>query len=230
MAIKITDQILSIPPYISTNWSRIASLHMKENTLVITLNDESSLNVPNLNAETVGLIFERHAAYLEKEHSSSTSRTLFKLKDIMEREDSSIRLAFGPSIDELGSIMQHNPNQANAPDLPVEILKKIEAIAKIVAPNEDWLLPKTEPGCNCFHCQIGRALNPINLFNSPEELEVTDEELKFEQWTITQTGEKLYAVANRLDENEKYNVYLGQPIGCTCGKQGCEHILAVLKS
>ena len=44
-----------------------------------------------------------------------------------------------------------------------------------------------------------------------------------------QTDEKMFTVTNRLDKNEKFNVYLGKPIGCTCGKEGCEHILAVLR-
>ena len=47
---------------------------------------------------------------------------------------------------------------------------------------------------------------------------------------ITQTGDKLFTVVNKLDPQENYHVYLGHPVGCTCGKQGCEHILVVLKS
>jgi hypothetical protein len=143
-------------------------------------------------------------------------------------EEPSIRFAFGTSLDGLGGMMQHNPNQANAPDLPPEILQKIGAISKILSPSDEVDLPKAETGCNCFYCQIARALNPAT--SVLEEPEVTAEELNFQQWTITQTGDKLYMVVNRLDDHEKYNVYLGQPIGCTCGKEGCEHILAVLKS
>ena len=105
------------------------------------------------------------------------------------------------------------------------------AIAKIISPSEELLLPKSEPGCNCFFCQIARALNPeLSSSHTTDEPAIADEELQFQQWDIKQTGEKLYSVINRLDEHEKYNVYLGHPIGCTCGKQGCEHILAVLKS
>ena len=43
-------------------------------------------------------------------------------------------------------------------------------------------------------------------------------------------NDKLFTVINKLDQQEKYNVFLGEPVGCTCGKQGCEHMLAVLKS
>ena len=63
-----------------------------------------------------------------------------------------------------------------------------------------------------------------------QEEEVTDRDLSFQQWAIEQTGDKLFCVTNKLDRLEKYNVFLGDPVGCTCGIQGCEHILAVLKS
>ena len=231
MSIKITDKILSIPPYISTSWARIAALHMKGAVLAITLVDEDTLHIPNLDSETIHLIFQYHASYLEKEQSPVIiGDDLSKLKNVVDSGEPSIRFAFGSSMDGLGGMMQHNPNQANAPDLPPEILQKIGAIAKILGSDEEVLLPKSEAGCNCFHCQIARALNPTSSAVATEEPEISDNELEFQQWNITQTGEKLYVVANRLDEHEKYNVYLGQPIGCTCGKEGCEHILAVLKS
>lgn len=234
MTLKITNKVLSIPPYISTSWSRIAALHMKGGLLAITLIDEDTLHIPNLSPEIIQLIFQHHAIHLEKEQHPPASSDISKLKNWMEQEEPSIRLAFGSSIDGLGGMMQHNPTQADAPDLPSEILQKIEAIAKILVPDE-LLLPTAEAGCNCFHCQIARALNPTVSTSIPTnsistESNVTDEELNFQQWTIHQTGEKLYSVVNRLDEHEKYSVYLGEPIGCTCGKQGCEHILAVLKS
>ena len=33
-----------------------------------------------------------------------------------------------------------------------------------------------------------------------------------------------------LDPNEHYNVFLGTPLGCTCGEKDCEHIRAVLST
>lgn len=232
MAIKITDKILSIPPYISTCWSRIAALHMKGGVLAITLVDGDTLHIPNLDTETINLIFQHHAIQLEKEQSAAVAGgDLSKLQEMMEQDEPSIRLAFGTSMDGLGGMMQHNPNQSNAPDLPPEILQKIGAIAKIISPSEEMLMPKAEQGCNCFFCQIARALHGDTIVHAvSDEPVVPDEELQFQQWDIKQTGDKLYSVINRLDEHEKYNVYLGQPVGCTCGKAGCEHILAVLKS
>lgn len=229
MTIKITDKILSIPPYVSTSWPQIAALHMKGGVLAITLVDGDTLHIPNLTSEVIQSIFHHHAIYLEKEQTENPLE-LSKLKGVIEQEEPSIRLAFGSSVEGLGNIMHHNPNQSDAEDLPPEVLQKIGAIAKIIAPSEEMLLPKAEGNCNCFYCQIARVLNPTPILHHEEHEEVKEEELQFQQWTITQTGEKLFCVVNRLDEHEKYNVYLGEPVGCTCGIQGCEHILAVLKS
>lgn len=232
MPIKINDKILSIPPYISTSWTRIAALHMKGGMLAITLVDGDTLLIPKLSQNDIDLIFQYHASYLENEQAVSSKKDLMQSKDIMDdKTEPSIRLAFGNSLEGLGTLMQHNPNQANFPDLPPEVLQKIGAIAKIIEPSEDLIIPKAEPDCNCFHCQIARVINPASTQSVQEEHhEVSEEELQFQQWNIVQTGDQLFSVTNRLDEHEKYNVYLGQPVGCTCGKAGCEHILAVLKS
>jgi hypothetical protein len=71
-----------------------------------------------------------------------------------------------------------------------------------------------------------------NKTQDEEEQEemVSDEELKFRSWDVVQTGEKLYLVCNPIDSKEHYNVYLGEPIGCTCGQTHCEHIRAVLNT
>lgn len=235
MSNKITDKILSIPPYISTYWSNVSALHMNGGFLSVTLVDGSTLQIPNLNQETLSLIFQQHAIFLEKAEQLPTHREerndITKLYNMIDQGDSSIRFAFGSSMDDIGGMMQHNPKQSNSPDLPREILQKIGAIAKIISPSEEMDLPQAQEGCNCFFCQIARALgSESNPSHTVEELTVHDEELHFPDWNIQQIGEKLYTVINRLDEYEKYNVYLGEPIGCTCGKQGCEHILAVLKS
>ncbi len=147
-------------------------------------------------------------------------------------------------VEGLGAAMQHNIEHANAPDLPQEILQKIASIATIIAPEDMNEVPQPEPHCNCPHCQIARAINEglgntVRPFSGSGEeevlieeegVEVSDEELSFQQWAIEQAGEQLFTVSNKLDAEEKYSVFLGEPVGCTCGKQGCEHILAVLHS
>ena len=64
MTIKITDKILSIPPYISTSWSRIAALHMKGGVLAITLVDGDTLHIPNLDPETIQFNFSISCAFI----------------------------------------------------------------------------------------------------------------------------------------------------------------------
>lgn len=238
MQIKISEKILSIPPYISTNWSSIVALHMQGDLLAIKLNDGTVVTIPNLPKDALEQIFNHHAAYLEKGNSnfpeSNFQPLAGQIKDnplneIFDQTTPSFRLGFG-SVDGLGNVMQHNPQQSDAPDLPPEIVQKIGAISKILV-SEELVLPKAEPSCNCFYCQIARAINPSqNLPIAETHEEVTEADLHFQQWDISQTGDKLFSVTNHSDENEKYNVFLGEPLGCTCGKQGCEHIIAVLKS
>jgi len=230
MTVKITDKMLSIPPYISTSWSHIASLHMKGTILVVTMVDGDTLQIPNLSNETVHSIFQHHASYLEKGQVGPPESTGLIGNGV---DGSPIRFAFGPSPDAIGGMIQHNPAQANGPDIPHEVLEKISAITKILGgPGEDLGISAAVPNCNCFYCQVARVVKP-EASPTPqvqEEDNVSDAELEFQQWLIQKTGEQLYLVVNRLDEHERYNVYLGEPVGCTCGKQGCEHILAVLKS
>lgn len=238
MQMKINEKILSIPPYISTTWVQVAALRMKGSILVVTLKNEEAVNVPGLSVDQINLIFSHHAAFLEKEvlPSSLTTSSNLSIKEegSTNLESTTLSFAFG-SIDGFNTIVRHNPAQSDSPDLPAEVLHKISEIARVIIPLEDFQVPKAEPHCNCFHCQIARAvqsaqpLPPEPQLQSLEE-EVPDEELQFQQWSIIHAGEHLYNVVNRLDEHEKYSVYLGHPVGCTCGKAGCEHILAVLKS
>lgn len=233
MQIKVNEKIICIPPFISTNWVNVSALHMKGNILSITLKDGNVINIPDLSAEVLELIFSAHAASLDHPFAETDNdlSAFFKKNNVIEQL-AGIRFGIA-GLDGIGidNAMQHNPDQANAPDLPDELLHKITGISKILAVDE-LMMPKAEPSCNCFHCQIARALNPqANAPQKKDEIEsIKDEELTFQQWNISQAGDNLFTVINRLDENEKYSVYLGNPLGCTCGKEGCEHIIAVLKS
>ncbi len=235
---KINEKILSIPPYISTSWNYVKSLQMKGPFLVITLMGGELINIPNLKNDIVELIFKAHAEYLEKtiespkETNSSFTQTIFN----PEVSEMPFKLGIG-SIDGMGNPLMHNPAQKDAPDIPKQILQKIAAIVKILSADEILAMPKAEPHCNCLHCQIVRTVTlaseseqTSNEHQDSHEDEVKEEELAFQQWDVTQTGDKLFNVVNRLDVQEKYSVYLGQPVGCTCGKSNCEHIVAVLKS
>jgi hypothetical protein len=221
---KINNQFLSIPPYISTRWSSVFALYTKDNQLVISLADGEVVEIPDLNEAVLHEIFSAHASFMEMEVS--------EMKAPLDRGDGGNPFRFGFStLDGFSGALQHNPSQADAPEIPKEVLEKISAIAKVVTPDISSL-PKAEPHCNCMFCQIARAVHG----DAPEKQEplvleeaVAEEELQFQDWNIAQKGEQLFTVTNKLDPNESYNVFLGEPVGCTCGQAGCQHLLAVLR-
>ncbi len=233
---NINKKILSLPPYISTSWSNIKILRMEGTVLNIDLSNGETIRIPDLSPEMIEAIFNGHAAFAEQHSDSGAVRSNAAPQALFGNEDMSFRFGFA-GLDGLGTSLQHNPTQMNAPDIPQEVLEKIAAIAKVIAPADSEAIPKAEPHCNCMHCQIARAIHREIQGNAApeeepvmEEEEISEEELTFCQWDIKSTGENLYSVANRLDPQEKYSVYLGHPVGCTCGNEDCEHILAVLRN
>lgn len=218
---KITDKIISIPPYISTTWDKVSSLHMTDKNLIVTLKDTTRIPVPNLSEEVIKEIFTTHAHVLEQMLPTAP------ISKAMEQTLAGpMRILFG-TLESLSQALQHNPQYSNLAPLPQEVVSKIELLAKNMQPDElaNYLHPVS--GCNCMYCKIARILKGDNHKEAEEE--VADEELQFEEWLVEPAGDKMYLVTNKLDTSEHYTVYLGDPIGCTCGKQNCEHIVAVLR-
>jgi hypothetical protein len=216
----ISAQILSIPPYLSTSWKNITSLHAVPDkdhfTFIVILNNGMQVSIPNLEKTAVDSIFEAHARY-------------GCAQGVQPARENSLSFPTSGNIDLMTSAMQHNPEQADSPEIPKEILEKITSIAKVLGLEDAQELPKAEPHCNCPFCQIARAFHGSETAAKTEEI-VSDNELQFRSWDIKQSAEKLYTVINPCDEKEQYSVYLGDPIGCTCGQKNCEHIRAVLNS
>lgn len=224
----VNNKVLSIPPYISTSWKNVASLHVEDRqshpALIITLHAGSRIEIPQLDFSLIEVIFNAHAKFLEQEQLSLSLKAPFA--------PGALPMGGAGTIESIGFV-QHNPDQKDGPELPPELLSKIGLLAKTMSPEDIASLPQAEPHCNCPHCQITRAMheaiqNP-NAPSSDEEL-VTEEDLRFRTWDIHKAADKLYVVTNPLNEKEKYNVFLGNPVGCTCGENGCEHVQAVLKS
>ena len=225
---KINSKVLSIPPYISTAWDNVASLHVESedglSILVVDLLSGQQLKIPGLSHQSLQLVFSAHEKYLEE-------------KEEEEQAPAEIEVPFnfpmGEGMESLSSAMRHNPEQSDAPDLPPEMLEKISKVADAIG-IDDNNLPEAEPHCNCVYCQIARAmhgaLNPQHDRSLEIEEDVSDDDLKFKEWDIVQLEEKLHKVTNPLDTNESYQVFLGSPVGCTCGHNDCEHIKAVLNS
>lgn len=242
MEIKITPKGLSIPPYVSTHWSKIQSLHLKGHALCVSLQNGESLLIPNLPQEILQQIFQAHALFLDQELPSPLPAPLHGMEHLQsvfeQMTESSIRLAIG-SLDGMEMITQHNPADRDAPDLPAELLQKVRGILDFIPPGKSLQIPQADPSCNCFHCQITRSLStPQRHSLSHESLDLTleqvkDEELLFEQWDVCQMDTEQFTVTNKLNPDETYQVFLGEPVRCTCGKQekaGCDHILAALRS
>lgn len=225
---RITRKILNIPPYISTAWKNVASLLVEERgldrILIIELQNGSRVEIPGLEPPLIAAIFETHTKVLEEE-TSPRDLTPFPRREEMPP----FRFGIGSGMDTV-SAMHHNVEQKDAPPLPPEILTKIISIARVLGIFDPHALPKPEPHCNCVHCQIARNLQGQIGHSENFDDEVKDEELKFRVWDIKQTSENLYTVSNPSDQKEVYNVFLGEPIGCTCGQKNCEHIRAVLNS
>jgi hypothetical protein len=202
---QITPTTLNIPPYISTSWDLIAYLKTENKNLIIILKNDEHISIPNLDDDSLQQIFEAHATYLEK-------------KDILPL-----------NLNGLSSIatIHHNPDESQLPDLPSEILEKIALVTKTLGGDEASLITPADSTCNCTFCQIARALQTSNTI---EEEKIDDADLTFRDWGIEQIDTKLYCVTSPLDPNEQYKVFLGDPIGCNCGQNHCEHIEAVLKS
>jgi hypothetical protein len=232
---KINNKILKIPPYICTSWKNVESLFLEQENLIILLRDRSKIKIPNLDKKIITDIFDAHDNSLDYDENKIETKTTPNKPFPSTGGGISLDFPLGASgLEALGSAMQHNPKQANSPNLPIEVLKKIAAISNVLGDEATSSIPKPESHCNCVHCQIARALHNISPL-SKEDLENTDEEvteedLRFKLWDIKQIGEKLYTVTNPLDSNEQYQVFLGEPLGCTCGEKKCEHIRAVLNS
>ncbi len=238
---KINHQILSIPPYISTSWKNVAAISLDTRVegpvLVIQLQQGHSIEIPHLDGPIMELIFAAYEKHLESPQTTLPTETS-QTPSLFGGGSTSFAFPFpidASQIDNFPGLLQHNPEQSDAEDLPEEILDKIASVSKMLGVKDLQTLPQPEPHCNCMHCQIARAIHHALDASSTPELEVvpeevvSDEELTFRMWDVEQMGEKLYSVKDP-DLKESFHVYLGDPIGCTCGEKNCEHIRAVLNS
>ncbi|GAB4227007.1 MAG: hypothetical protein Tsb0021_03540 [Chlamydiales bacterium] len=242
---KIDNKLLSIPPYISTDWSQVRAIYMKGDVLMVVLIDSDTIQVPGLKLEEIEKVFSSHTSFIEEMYDSSHREQIQEKPSLtsamnaipglnLEANGSNpFQFVLGSS-ESLNNVLQHNPEQAHLPNLPQEIVQKIATITKALLPDEMSPLSKPEPHCNCVHCQIGRAMNgaseSVSQVESEIEEEISEEELQFSQWEVTPWGKnKMFSVKNKLDHTEEYKVCL-DPLGCSCGQKGCEHIVTVLKS
>ncbi len=238
---KISAKIFSIPPYISTRWEYVASLRVAEDLLIVTLKDGTICSIPHLQKDVIDQIFTHHAESAEaaNHQRDELSQLLEGMRSGFKELVSMLSKLGANALSSLGKALEHDPANANLPELPPDMVKKVQMLLNII-PQEDILaMPEGEPGCHCMYCQINRILREAILNKrtstpdilAEEETEAVEEkDLQFSEWIVEPIKDKLYRVVNKLSPQEEYRVFLGDPIGCTCGKPHCEHVLAVLKS
>lgn len=238
---KLSPKIFSIPPYISTRWEYVLSLRVSDDMLFVTLKDGTTCSIPHLQKEIIDQIFSYHAEAAEAaNHQKEDIEPLVESMRSGFKELVNMLSKLGANaLSSLGKALEHDPANSNLPDLPPDMVKKVQMLLSII-PKEDILaMPEGEPGCHCMYCQINRILRDAILAQETETPDILAEEetesveekdLEFSEWIVEPLQDKLYKVTNKLDPKEEYRVYLGDPIGCTCGKPHCEHVLAVLRS
>ena len=240
MKVKINDQFICIPPYVSARWSQVAFIESYDGgtegcaTLKLHLIDGETVSIPNLKQAIIDEAFQEHLLYLEStcpqknQYEEKIGSLLGAIQQVAngcevhvfsQKGLVSMLLGGAGSIDLL---LQHSPEHKDYPDLPADLLEKLAQVLRSLSLGATSVLAKPEPHCNCLHCQIGRAAG------EEEDSVVSEEDLTFRSWDIAQSGEKMYTVTDPLNPEEQFNVYLGTPIGCTCGQPYCEHVKAVL--
>jgi hypothetical protein len=267
---SVTRKAFHLPPFISTSWTHVVSLHMEqedhEQLLVVTLTNGAQICIPGLDERMLRHIFQMHAEVLEglsstpisnevalglKESESVRSRTA----RLAGSEPSDMQLTLhgtetwqaaienqgglldGLSLDpsRLSSLeqdlLQHRPELAESAPLPPLLLQRMSLMGRFLHPQLLAQMPRAEDGCGCPFCQLHRVLHgepPDTALPAVEE--VKDEDLHFRSWLLEAKDEQLFIVSNPEDPQETYQVFLGEPLGCTCGQPNCEHIRAVLQS
>ncbi len=235
-----SEKLLSIPPFFATSWDQVAALKATETSLHIYLKSGQEVILPGVDSKTVQSIFLKFNHLVEgsikfqlpeKTEQDKAFEAIQKgLKEVL-----SLTMKLGISaLGKIETVLEHNPGHAQLPPLPAEMIDRIQVLANII-PKED-LAAMSPPiaGCNCLYCQIQRIIRSkepsIEIGHADKEEVVEDQELQFSEWSVTPIADKLYKVNNKLDPHEEYQVFLGDPMGCTCGKPHCEHIIAVLRS
>lgn len=233
MKIKINEKVLCLPPFISTSWDQVRCLKIElepltsREVLVISLVDGNLVKLVDLGQQLTEAIFNAHLRYLDNATKPEPAKD--PLTHILEQAKKTGKGGLG--LEGFSALLNHNPDQADMPPLPPDVLGKVVQAAKTITPQEAELLPKPEGSCHCIHCQIARTLqDAVAMHDEMGGEEVKLEELRFRSWDIKELGDKLYEVTNPETPSVHYNVFLGTPIGCTCGLDSCEHIRAVLNS
>ncbi len=132
---KVNEKIISIPPFISTHWNNVATIHMKGTILLVTLIDGDTISIPSLTPSAVETIFHFHALHLEQVASIANATDNRKTPErgfIEQILEIPFRVGIGAIDGFSSSIMQHTSQQSEMPNLPKEFLDKVSEIVRTV--------------------------------------------------------------------------------------------------
>jgi hypothetical protein len=209
--------IFSIPPYISVSWKEVRALSSQPGStedsllLQVLLQDGRLVEIPNLPKKLVHQLFTLHKAFFSP---ALTTQSLLESLFPPPKEGKNL----------LNVTFEHT-SQEQAPNLPEELLKKFAEVGSLFGVH---LPDRPEEGCSCVACQIARSIQPSGPASNEEA--VSEYDLKFRDWEVKEVGSQLYVVTHPLHPEEQYTVFLGVPLGCTCGHAKCDHIKATLQT
>src|ERR1700733_14040404 len=104
---RINHKILSIPPYISTSWANVDSLHVETGMgsplLIVMLSNGQQIEIPHLEIPVIEAIFHAHAKSIEQKETPNSP-------DLASSASFPFRFA-ALGLEEMGTLLQHNPQQ-----------------------------------------------------------------------------------------------------------------------
>lgn len=232
---KITESYIHIPPYISTAWNEVRAVWKENDAVFLLLFGKQAIKISGLSEEQEEMIFSFHGKHLVASQESRIPQLSKELSLPAHFLGGMAPLGMQLGIAGQGgvhNILQHNLTMANFPDLPLELLQRIAKVASALSQGMEGMeVSEDEPHCNCPHCQLARVMREsAQSCEEPPSESKEEEEVFVSDWRIQNKEKDVYEVAHRLHLEEAYLVHLGDPLGCTCGKSGCEHLLAVLRS
>ncbi|MEC8306944.1 MAG: hypothetical protein VXZ72_03750, partial [Chlamydiota bacterium] len=110
---------LILPPYISTDWSHVASLFTRENqggkVLVVTLKSGTEMEVPSLSHEELMEVFEAHQAAVARSRTSDQNTNPFA--SLMENKEEMLK----EMEQKVEGFLRHDPEKKDHPNFPSEM-------------------------------------------------------------------------------------------------------------
>lgn len=228
MRMQINKKMLSIPPYISTQWGyvvNIAKNKESKDTLDFVLGGDTLISVPNLNEDTQEKIFQMHQEYL----ASCQENTDAQIFTLLTGDTTTTHISM-PSSANFFPLLQHNVEVSGLPEVPKETILKMTQALDDLTMHSNPFYKAPEPHCQCMYCQIARVVHD-EVESSEREEKKSDKSntdvLISNGWLVKERSPDHFEVSSPDAKQNSFVVTLTPPT-CSCGDANCEHIAAVL--